>query len=385
MEHKKNIVILIYFRENSLKIENNQQKEMAEEKVIAFFALAGFLGTVAFSATGFAMGIMFLFIYQIGSLAGDGWLNQCCSIRYAVFIQSIAFVVVIPVVLWRVNIRKNIRYDLLFGFVPITLVATPLGQYMQDYTPVSILKITVGIITVVIALWQIREYFVLRRKLRQQQQGMKKEDSSSSVEEGERNDAEEQMVVVKKKSSVDSKELTLFVNDDDDDGGQMKDQKDENLLNRETSEGGSLCDTIRSQVCPVMRPMMLWIMVAGFTSGFLGGLIGVRGPPLIVLFLFYEYPKSQIKASGAIVGAANVIVRVITYSLKPPPPNYPTRQWFTMDDTWLYVFVALSGLLACPLGFWLSVRIDQALFKMVLACLLIVNGITMIVTGSMEV
>ena len=134
-----------------------------------------------------------------------------------------------------------------------------------------------------------------------------------------------------------------------------------------------------------MRPMMLWIMVAGFTSGFLGGLIGVRGPPLIVLFLFYEYPKSQIKASGAIVGAANVIVRLITYSLKPPPPNYPTRQWFTMDDTWLYVFVALSGLLACPLGFWLSVRIDQALFKMVLACLLIVNGITMIVTGSMEV
>lgn len=362
---------------------------MAEEKVIAFFALAGFLGTVAFSATGFAMGIMFLFIYQIGSLAGGGWLDQCCSIRYAVFIQSIAFVVVIPVVLWRVNIRKNIRYDLLFGFVPITLVATPLGQYLQDYTPVSILKITVGVITVVIALWQIREYFVFRRKLRQQQQQQRKSDSNSNSsveEEQEGNDIEDQMV--KKKNCVDDKEMALFVKDDENDVG-MKDGTDANLIidnkPQESSSDLSLCDTIRSQVCPVTRPVMIAIMVAGFASGFLGGLIGVRGPPLIVLFLFYEYPKSQTKASGAIVGAANVIVRVITYSLKPPPPTYPTKHWFTPDDIWLYVFVALAGLLACPLGFWLSVRIDQALFKMVLACLLIVNGITMIVTGSMEV
>ena len=361
---------------------------MAEVSVVAFFALAAFLGTVAFSATGFAMGIMFLFVYQLGSLAGDGWLDQCCSIRYAVFIQSIAFAVVIPVVLWRVNIRKNIRYDLLFGFVPVTLVATPLGQYMQDYTPVSILKITVGVITVVIALWQIREYFVTRRR----------QQKSINEEEGENvKDVEEKMMVKQEEKRSDNKELTLFVEDERDE--KLRNDQNEHLLKQQIvptrtaiekqEEAGKSNSSIKAeicrQVCPVARPVIFWVVVAGFMSGFLGGLIGVRGPPLIVLFLFYEYPKCQIKASGAIVGAVNVVVRVITYALKPPPPTYPTRHWFTADDTWLYVFVGLAGLLATPLGFWLSTQINQALFKMVLACLLIVNGITMIVTGSMEI
>ena len=66
---------------------------MAAASVIAFFSTAVFLGNVAFSATGFAMAIVFLFLYQLGSLA---WLD-CCNIRYAVFIQTIGFVVILPI------------------------------------------------------------------------------------------------------------------------------------------------------------------------------------------------------------------------------------------------------------------------------------------------
>ena len=82
---------------------------MAAARVIAFFSAAVFLGKVAFSATGFATAIVFLFLYQLGSLA---WLD-CCNIRYAVFILTIGFVVIIPITLWRSNLRDNIRAELL--------------------------------------------------------------------------------------------------------------------------------------------------------------------------------------------------------------------------------------------------------------------------------
>ena len=104
---------------------------MAAASVIAFFSTAVFLGNVAFSATGFAMAIVFLFLYQLGSLAR----LDCCNIRYAVFIQTIIFFVILPITLWRSNLRDNTRTELLVAFVPITFAGTPLGQYLEAFTP----------------------------------------------------------------------------------------------------------------------------------------------------------------------------------------------------------------------------------------------------------
>ena len=136
---------------------------MAAASVIAFFSAAVFLGNVAFSATGFTTAIVFLFLYQLGSLA---WLD-CCNIRYAVFIQTIGFVVIIPITLWRSNLRDNIRAELLAAFVPITFAGTPLGQYLQDSTPVGALKVLIGSLTILVAAWQIHEYCKKRRKEKQ--------------------------------------------------------------------------------------------------------------------------------------------------------------------------------------------------------------------------
>lgn len=117
------------------------------------------------------------------------------------------------------------------------------------------------------------------------------------------------------------------------------------------------------------------MLLAGFASGLLGGLIGVRGPPLIIFFFFFEYPKGQIKANGTIVTTTNVI-RVVTYIVRSPPASYPSKNWFTMEDKYLYIFVSIIGVLGAPVGLWLSKHINQARFKMVLACILIINGVT---------
>ena len=103
---------------------------MAAASVIAFFFAAVFLGNVAFNGTGFARVNVFLFLYQLGSLA---WLDYC-NMRYAVFKQTLGFVAILPITLQRSNLRDNICAELLVAFVPIMHIAgTPLGQYLQDF------------------------------------------------------------------------------------------------------------------------------------------------------------------------------------------------------------------------------------------------------------
>ena len=103
---------------------------MAAASVIAFFFAPVFLGNVAFNATGFARVNVFLFLYQLGSLA---WLDYC-NMRYAVFKQTLGFVAILPITLQRSNLRDNICAELLVTFVPIMHIAgTPLGQYLQDF------------------------------------------------------------------------------------------------------------------------------------------------------------------------------------------------------------------------------------------------------------
>ena len=56
---------------------------------------------------------------------------ECCNLKYAVFLQTIGRLVIQPLVLYFVGLRTNLRLELLFAFIPIQFVGTPLGQYLQ--------------------------------------------------------------------------------------------------------------------------------------------------------------------------------------------------------------------------------------------------------------
>ena len=132
------------------------------------------------------------------------------------------------------------------------------------------------------------------------------------------------------------------------------------------------------------RLITMWMFIAGFVSGFLGGLISVRGPPLIVFFFFYDYPKVQIKANGTVIAAVNTLVRIITYIVKPTPAEYGHDSWFVGEEVWLYVVVAVVGILASPIGIYLSRYLNKWTYKAGLAVLLVINGITMITTSIIK-
>ena len=154
----------------------------------------------------------------------------------------------------------------------------------------------------------------------------------------------------------------------------------ENLM---TSCGGKLKEIgqeLGKELWPP-RLITMWMFIAGIVAGFLGGLIAVGGPPLIIFFFFYDYPKVQVKANGSLIAVVNTTIRIITYILKPPPPEYGYDTWFLKKDVWLYVAVAVAGILASAVGMYLSRYLNKWTYKAGLAILLTINGITMIVTS----
>ena len=656
---------------------------MASLASTLYFGLCAFMGNLVFSAMGFGVGIIFLFVYQLGSLAG---LMDCCNLRYAVFVLTLGFCIILPLVLWHTNLRQHARIDFLVYFVPVQFIGTPIGQFLQNKMPTSILKLIVGIVTGGVAIWQIYSIYRETRK-RKKRKGAVDENtpylSLPTAENGTYANTElqiqhrsvffavgssyyenldylegipnvasppstpllssflpivtnfgdlksernllsliEHMCCFAEKNPVpwtsfdgtpitfdrekitkfckgnspsiftileamlnkyaeanncsswiyklhggnlpheamlqhfgaslryiylvqdpravckstkiphaddmnvfvlaekwnklhnkavealsDSPEIVFqleydsFVNHESEESDKLlkfiKDEKDletqlqsssqvvwknlvlsdceneqlnsrwrnrgiisdlelkmvehhcfdtmkklgyqpllskENLkfeeneviefyqqnevkkqeqrarrrrdspddvakettqkdiidkfrtLDRHEIEGNCLVRfmwKVKGEVLPV-RAVFIWMMVAGFFSGFFGGLIGVRGPPLIMFFFFFEYPKKQVKANGSIIATANTLIRVLTYAVTKPPETYIAGEWFVKSEWSVYVTVLILGLAGSPCGIYLSRYLNRGGYKIALAALLIVNGLTMMITASLD-
>ena len=339
--------------------------------VVVHFAVAAFFGNVAFCAMGFGMGICFLFLYQIGAIAG---LVECCGLpglKNAVFLQTIALVVIQPIILCNVGLRKNIRWEIMLLMIPPQLVAVPLGQYLQDFTPAPVLKTIVGVLTIGVAGMQI---FTIYRSTRSR-------GPANPVDLNEDIKKEPVLVIVNPTKDAALSSPTEYSNNN---AGEIAEvaPKREPMVDCST-ELREIGLELKKELWPP-RIITMWMFVSGFTSGFFAGLISVGGPPLIVFFFFYDYPKAQVKANGTVITAANTLVRIITYMVKPTPAEYGHDTWFVGEEVWLYVVVAVVGLLASPIGIYLSRYLNNWTYKAGLAVLLIINGITMIATSIVK-
>ena len=126
-----------------------------------------------------------------------------------------------------------------------------------------------------------------------------------------------------------------------------------------------------------------WGAMAGFFSGFLGGLVGIRGPPLMVFFLMYPFPKNVIRANSMIILVVNILIR-ITYYIVEDLSGVRELSWFEARLWYLYLSVIICGLLGVPLGQYVAARINQHQFKLVIAFMLLLSGVSNIVKGSIE-
>ena len=353
-----------------------------------------FVANAGVAITGYGMALIFVTVYTVGELSGgfdddDGGCFEkeqsdahqeevnLCGIKYAVFLQSLSLVGSMPMLLFAADAFRNSNPALLETLIPITLIATPFGQYCQTKISASWIKVVVGTVVVLVVLYKIILDIVAavaaqQRRRKEQEQQEKHEGTTNGTE------SNETTTLLGDGSTTTS---TAITPDDTADGND--DSKDRYY------HGFS-----------VVR-IRLWGILLGGSSGFLGGLIGMRGPPLMIFFLAFPFPKSETRAVGAIMLCLNMMLRIGYYIVSDVIVGMALdnknvdaaghdvtmnghHRWFFREEWVLYVGVIVSGTVAVFIGDWVHHKLDQNTFQRALALLLVATGIVNIWKGTSE-
>jgi hypothetical protein len=128
-----------------------------------------------------------------------------------------------------------------------------------------------------------------------------------------------------------------------------------------------------------------WTLFAGAISGFLGGLCGIRGPPIILYFLHPPFPVSFTKktqrATGACITFTNVLMRVAYYLVDTL--LFDGEDYFEGSDWGLYVAIVISSVLGVLVGSQLFEYMEdsKATIRGILAMLLLLCGMSLLLSS----
>jgi len=123
----------------------------------------------------------------------------------------------------------------------------------------------------------------------------------------------------------------------------------------------------------------VWTISMGFLSGFLGGLNGIRGPPIILYFLHspLTMTKAAQKGNGAVITAVSVLMRVIVYAIESAVADRSHQ--FTLEDVPLYIVVLVASIGGVAIGqdIFQAMKDSQATIKTSLCFLLLLCGFSL--------
>jgi hypothetical protein len=128
-----------------------------------------------------------------------------------------------------------------------------------------------------------------------------------------------------------------------------------------------------------------WTLFAGAISGFLGGLCGIRGPPIILYFLHPPFPvsftKNTQRATGACITFTNVLMRVAYYLVDTL--LFDGEDYFEGNDWGLYVAIVISSILGVLVGSQLfeHMKDSKATIRGILAMLLLLCGMSLLLSS----
>ena len=158
----------------------------------------------------------------------------------------------------------------------------------------------------------------------------------------------------------------------------------------------------RQQFFASKSTLWVWGTGIGVSGGFLGGLIGMWGPPVMIFFLQYPcFSKTTIRAVGAVFLLVDMLLRMIFYSVSDirfythddydDDDSHPWFVWSSSTSSssssawWLYGGVIVAGMIGVPIGDAIHQYIDPQKFQDLLGLLLAVTGIVNIIKGLAEV
>ena len=123
----------------------------------------------------------------------------------------------------------------------------------------------------------------------------------------------------------------------------------------------------------------LWTIIAGCTSGFLGGLCGIRGPPLILYFLHAPvvFTQDSQRATGACITFTNVTMRIVYYIINTL--FFDQVHDFKTGDWGLYLLIIICSNLGVIVGSELFeyIKDSRTIVKSILAIFLLLCGVSL--------
>ena len=119
-------------------------------------------------------------------------------------------------------------------------------------------------------------------------------------------------------------------------------------------------DRILVQLNALSTKAKLFAVTMSFLSGYLGGLCGIRGPPIMMFFLHagsfdLVFTKTSQRATGSALTFCNVAVRVLFYALASADADANEDTKFVGGDYPMYISVGLCS--------FSGVYVGQLLFK----------------------
>jgi len=126
-----------------------------------------------------------------------------------------------------------------------------------------------------------------------------------------------------------------------------------------------------------------WTTIAGATSGFLGGLCGIRGPPIILYFLHSPvvFTKESQRATGVCITFTNVTMRIVYYIINTL--LFDQAHDFESRDWGLYLSIIVCSNLGVLVGSELFeyMKDSRITIKSILAIFLLLCGVSLILSS----
>eukprot|EP00934_Nitzschia_sp_Nitz4_P007937 Nitzschia sp. Nitz4//scaffold21_size171442//104174//108556//NITZ4_002174-RA/size171442-augustus-gene-0.186-mRNA-1//1//CDS//3329542450//7927//frame0 len=130
---------------------------------------------------------------------------------------------------------------------------------------------------------------------------------------------------------------------------------------------------------------VFWTLFAGAASGFLGGLCGIRGPPIILYFLHPPYPvsfdKNTQRATGASITAVNVAMRVAYYLVETY--GFDGESYFSGDDWPLYIAIVVFSVCGVFVGSMMfeQMKDSRNTIRVILSLFLLLCGVSLLLSS----
>lgn len=198
-----------------------------------------------------------------------------CGIKDAVFYQTIALACGLVIMVfnnWKI-IKEHRSKELLVTFIPATIIGTPTGNILQEYLPSDIVKVICGVL-ICIALGnslrnlipetQLYKKYILKEDIDEKPV----DDTAKPVQEANQDEAKDTSDT-EANMEVEGGNAEPSEDDDIEQG-----QEEEKVDDKEAVEEPKKMEASDTLDVSVMKKcnMKVYSLIAGFFSGFLGGL-----------------------------------------------------------------------------------------------------------------